>query len=240
MTPTYLNEWKPKSSILFCGQLIDVPIPLPGLTAPFHLFNIYHSKDGDLYTNFHGAATEYTHSVVEGGAVVRQREGLLQVGQEMKTSIHASGRVVGFERINGEQRAHLGFALRDIGEPRWLGQHRLGSPGTYVHSLVDAPKTKASAIILTGAFEQPLQPVLNLHAAPDGYEPAGNVLWCGRTRPLNSGRRIVFAVAVTYEPWPSDKREHELRVFASLGSDQSSEPEKQNVPQLKSQGDVAE
>jgi hypothetical protein len=79
---------------------------------------------------------------------------------------------------------------------------------------------KSSAVIVPGIFEQPLQPIFSIHVAPEGFQPqSSQLIWAGRTKPMDNGRCLLVAVHLRFENWLDEgHRMHEIRVFSKSES----------------------
>lgn len=124
-----------------------------------------------------------------------------------------------FVRDETEKLFHLGYALREITEPKVLAQHRLGGVNDYVADLMEGDRAKSKAPVFKDLLPGLQRPYFEIHAAPEEYSPAGamngELVWTGRTRPMDNGRRLIVAVTLHHEAWPKEgDRFHELRVFA--------------------------
>lgn len=211
-----LKNWNGKS-ISFFSKLQDPPLPIPGLISPMRLFNIVFNTDGSLYTSYFGSSTEVITAQVVNYFPTQQQVSPTSLCQELRISIHGSGEVRSFIRGEDEIISHLGVQLREINQPIILAEHRLGSAGAYVHHPLEHQNAKSTATIIPGLFEQLLRPVFQISASSDDFCPTGNsVVWSGLTRQMDNGKKLVFAVSLTYEPWNCEaSREHEIRVFAT-------------------------
>jgi hypothetical protein len=211
----YVFKWK-GDSVSFYTKLEDPPLPLPNMHSPIKLFNIFFDKDGSVYTIYFGSSHEIEEKHMVNGELNHHKIELAPPGKELRISIHGSGEVRSFSRESEEIISHLGFELRSIEQPVLLAQHHIGSAGAYMFNLLALKNPKPNAIILPGIFEQPLQAVFHLHAAPEGYTLQGDgFIWVGLTKPMNNGRKLLISVSLTYEPWAEGGlRDHEIRVFA--------------------------
>ena len=216
MTPI---EWN-GTSVSFFNQITDVPFPLPGLKGPQRLFNIAWNNDGSLYTSYFGPAADVEEKEFVNGASVAGRISSITNFKEKRVSIHGSGEVRSFVRDETEKLFHLGYVLREITEPKVLAQHRLGGVNDYVADLMAGDRAKSKALVFKDLLLGLQRPYFEIHAAPEEYCPEGAVngelVWAGRTRPMDNGRRLIVAVTLHHEVWPKEgDRFHELRVFAA-------------------------
>lgn len=208
-------NWNGKS-VSFFTKLEDAPLPLPRMVSPIRLFNIVFDKDGSIYTIYFGSSHEVEEKHVVDGELNHHTIERVPLGKELRISIHGSGQVRSFSRGADEVISHLGYELRSIEQPVQLAQNRIGSAGAYMVDLFTVENPKSTAVVVPGIFEQPLQAVFHLHAAPEGYTPHGDgLVWTGLTKPMENGRKLLIAVALTYEPWiEGGLRDHEIRVFS--------------------------
>lgn len=210
-------DWKKKDSIRFYTTFPNSGLPFHALNAPIGLFVIYYGNDASIYTRPMGEviSAEYRRHV--NGEVTLSRDVPISAGTEPKISIHGTGQVVGIERSveEGESRAHLGFSLRDIDQPRLLAEHHIGKVGHYLGRLEESDPPKLSSVITPGVFETPMQPVYSIWAAPEDYSTQGHI-WSGITKPLANGKRLVVSVGFELRHANGERREdHELRAFAA-------------------------
>lgn len=205
------------TSISFFSKLQDPPFPLPAFISPMRLFNIVFNADGSLYTSYFGTSTEVLAAEIVDESIIQQHVSPNTQLREHRISIHGSGEVRSSIRDENEIVSHLGVELREINQPIVLAEHRLGSAGAYVHHPLEHQKAKSTAVTIPGLFEQPSRPVFQISAAPACFSVTStDVIWTGLTRPMDNGKKLVFAVSLAYEPWSTEAfRDHEIRVFAA-------------------------
>lgn len=214
-----VENWNGKS-VSFFAKLEDPPLPIPALMSPARLFNISFNADGSLYTAYFGSGLEVEERHVSAGSEIHRKTDAFTQSRECRISIHGSGEVRSFIRGEGEVISHLGYELRTLADPVIVAEHRISTAGEYMPDPFGVQNPKTSAVIVPGIFEQPLQPIFSIHVAPEGFHPQGSqLIWAGRTKPMDNGRCLNVAVQLRFENWPEKgQRGHEIRVLSNSES----------------------
>lgn len=195
-----INKWKKDKSIKVFTQLEDVPLPFPPLMKPIQLFGMYYSKDGSLYLEHYAQVKGVLYERYHSGTKILSKDIALEENTKLKTSLHGSGIIAGFERSHvDEDYAYLGFELRNISELFKLAQYKIGTAGHYMGRFEESRNTDIHSHIISGLFEIVDLPVFSIWAAPDDSTVPSNTIITATTQELNNGCTITFFITLDYE-----------------------------------------
>jgi len=212
-----IENWKKGESIRVYSQLEDPPFHFSPLISPIRLFGLYYGKDGSLYTEHYVAISGATYERFENGQKIHSQDVPIEAGAKLKTSLHGSGQVVGFERVIEEgPRAHLGFALRDIDGPQLLAEQHIGTAGHYIGNFEESPSPTKYSVLVSGLFETIDLPVFSIWVSPEGADMQDGTVVSATTRLLENNRKLTFSITLSLRKVPQRVGDHRQVIFTSL------------------------
>lgn len=214
-----ISEWKKNKSIKLFTQLEDVPFPFSPLIKPIQLFGMYYGKDGSLYLEHAAKADGVLYERYHSGTKTLSKDIDLEENVKLKTSLHGSGTIVGFERSDvDESYAHLGFELRTVSELFKLAQYKIGTAGHYIGRFEESRETDVYSLVIGGLFERVDLPIFSIWAAPDNTNIPSNTIITATTQELNNGQTITFFITLEYEQVEQRPSDTQQTVFSNLKS----------------------
>ena len=212
-----IENWKKGESIRVYSQLEDPPLNFSSLISPVRLFGLYYGKDGSLYTEHYVAISGAKYERFENDQKIHSQDVPIEVGAKLKTSLHGSGQVVGFERVVEEgPRAHLGFALRDIDGPRLLAEQHIETAGHYLGNFEKSPSPTRYSVLVPGLFETVDLTVFSIWVSPERADVQDGTVVSATTRLLDNDRKLTFSIALNLRKVPQRLGDHSSSGFTSL------------------------
>ena len=195
-----IDDWNKKKSIKIYTKLNDIPFPVEPLISPILLFVIYHGLDGSIYVEHMAKCDSVLYARYKEGEQTSSSEIPLNASIKLKTSLHGSGEIVGFERdFDQNPRAHLGFELRKISKLNKLAQFKIGTAGHYIGKFEQSKQPNANSIIIPGLFETVMTPVITIWAAPNCNDLPENIFAIVTTSILANGQTMTIFITLDFE-----------------------------------------
>lgn len=211
-----IDNWKKDKSIKIYTKLDDFPFAFGPLTSPILLFVIYYGNDGSIYIEHKAKASSALYNRHKDGVSNSPIEVPLDDVTQLKTSIHGSGQVVGFERLLDKgERAHIGFPLREINKIHLLAKFKIGTAGHYIGRFEQSKKPDSKSIIIPGIFETVDMPVFSIWASPNNVVIPDNTIVIATTNTLSNGRTITVLISLDFEKVESRSGDTQQIVFTS-------------------------